>query len=86
MSTLEMQEIAALKQRIFRLEAQVDQLYRHLSLTFVEQAEASDDPRIIEALRRNNIIEAVKYYREVTGVSLEAAKAAVDEIRARRGI
>jgi len=86
MSTLEMQEIAALKQKIFRLEAQVDQLYRHLNLTFVEPADSDDDPRVIDALRRNSVIEAVKYYREVTGVSLEAAKTAVDNIRARRGI
>ncbi|RJP54007.1 MAG: hypothetical protein C4557_03740 [Anaerolineaceae bacterium] len=86
MSTLEMQEIAALKQHIFKLEAQMDQLYRHLNLTFVERAEPGDDPRIIEALRKNNLLEAIKVYREISGVGMEAARAAIDEIRARRGI
>ena len=86
MSTLEQQDIAALKQRIFRLEAQIDYLYKHLALTFVENSSESDDPKIIEALRANNVLEAIKLYRAKTGLSLAAAKVAVEEIRGRLGI
>jgi ribosomal protein L7/L12 len=86
MSTFDQQEIASLRQRVVRLEAQVDFLYRHLGVTFVEDAHETDDPRIIEALERNNIIEAIKYYREKTNVGLAEAKSAVERIKARRGI
>lgn len=85
MSTIEMQDIAALRQRIYRLEAQVEFLYRHLGVTFVDQADPGDDPRIIDALKRNNVIEAIKYYRELTDTGLAEAKAAVEKIRERRG-
>lgn len=86
MSTYEMQEVSALRQRVFQLEAKLEFLYRHLGVTFIEQAESGDDPRIIDALRKNNVIEAIKYYREITGVGLAEAKTAVENIRARRGI
>jgi ribosomal protein L7/L12 len=86
MSTSEQQEIALLRQRINRLEAQVDFLYRHLGVTFTEDSRDTDDPKIIAALRTNNIIEAIKLYRERTNVSLAEAKAAVEAMRSRLGI
>jgi hypothetical protein len=86
MSTIEQQEIGLLRSRIVRLEAQVDFLYKHLGVTFVEDLDSGDDPRVLDALRKNNVIEAIKYYREVHGVGLAEAKAAVEAIRARRGV
>jgi len=86
MSTVEQQEIAILQSRISRLEAEVEFLYKHLRITFAEDTNLNDDPRILDALRRNNIIEAIKYYREITNTGLADAKAAVEEIRARRGL
>ena len=86
MSTIEEQDIALLKQRINKLEAQVELLYRHLNLTFVEDLHAGDDPQIVAALRSNNVMEAIKIYRERTGVGLAAAKSAVEEMRARLGL
>ena len=86
MSTAEQQEIFLLRQRIVRLEAQVDFLYRHLNVAFVEDVHAGDDPKIIEALKANNVIEAIKIYREKNDVGLAEAKIAVDEIRSRRGV
>ena len=75
-----------MRSRIVNLEAQVDFLYRHLGVTYVENNSPDDDPRIIDALRKNNIIEAIKYYREINDIGLAEAKAAVEAIRARRGI
>jgi len=86
MSTFEQEEIALLRQRVIRLEAQVDFLYKHLGVTFVEDAYETDDPQVIEALKENNIITAIKYYRERTNVGLAEAKSAVEKIKARRGI
>ena len=64
----------------------MDFLYRHLGVRFVEQNSPDDDPRILDALRKNNVIEAVKIYREINDIGLAEAKAAVDAIRARHGI
>jgi len=86
MSTVEQQEINLLRSRIVHLEAQVDFLYRHFGLKFNEQNNPGDDPRVIDALRRNNLIEAIKIYREIHDTGLAEAKAAVEAIRARRGI
>jgi ribosomal protein L7/L12 len=86
MATLEQQEIYGLRQRISRLEAQVEQLYKHLGITFVEDLRAGDDPQVIAALRSNNMIEAIKYYREKNNVGLAEAKTAVEEMRSRLGI
>ena len=86
MSTLDQQDIASLRQRVIRLEAQVDLLYRHLNLTFVENSYETDDPQVVAALRSNNVIEAIKHYRERTGVGLAEAKSAVEAMRARLGI
>jgi ribosomal protein L7/L12 len=84
MSSFEEQEIALLRQRIVRLEAQVEHLYKHFDLSFGENADGNDDPRIIAALKANNMLEAIKIYREKTGLSLAAAKSAVEEINKRR--
>jgi ribosomal protein L7/L12 len=81
----EEQEIALLRQRIVRLEAQVEFLFKHLGVSMNVDGSPAVDPRIIDALKKNNIIEAIKYYRENTGVGLAEAKAAVEEINNRRG-
>jgi ribosomal protein L7/L12 len=86
MSTIEQQEIEILRSRVSRLEAEVDFLYKHFGLTFSENANPSDDPRVIEALKKNNLIEAIKVYRELTNLGLAESKSAVEEIRRRRGI
>ena len=86
MPTADQHEIELLRSRINRLEAQMDFLFKHFGLTFSENANPGDDPRILDALRKNNTIEAIKIYREMTNLGLAEAKAAVEEIRARRGL
>jgi ribosomal protein L7/L12 len=84
MSSFEEQEIALLRQRIVRLEAQVEHLFKHLGINMTEDGTPTDNPRVVEALKRNNIIEAIKIYREITGVGLAEAKSAVEGINSRR--
>ncbi|MFN8383227.1 MAG: hypothetical protein U0V02_14880 [Anaerolineales bacterium] len=86
MATLEQEEITLLRGRISRLEARLEFLYKHLNVTFIEDTRLGDDPKIIAALKANNIIEAIKLYRAATNSSLEAAKAGIEDMRARLGI
>jgi ribosomal protein L7/L12 len=86
MSSFEEQEIALLRQRIVRLETQVEYLYNHLGVSMTEGRSPSDDPRVIEVLKAGNLIEAIKIYREITGMGLAESKSAVEGIKKRRGI
>ena len=86
MPTEEQQEISLLKGRVSRLEARLDFIYKHLGVTFVEETRLSDDPRVIAAIKANNLLEAIKLYRMATNATLEEAKAGVEEMRARLGI
>ena len=85
------QDIAKLRDRIVHLEGQVAFLYRHLGVTFVPEAVPGDDPRIIAALKKGNLLEAIQVYREIFSTSrvtvcMEEAKRAVEEIKGRLGI
>ena len=86
MPTLEQQEISQLKGRLSRLEARAAFLYKRLDVTFVEDTHLDDDPKVIAALRVNNMTEAIKLFRSATNANAEAAKAAVEEMRARLGL
>ena len=86
MQTLEAQEISALKGRLSRLEARLEFLYKHLGVTFVEDTRLTDDPKVVAALKANNYLEAIKFFRMATNASLEEAKLAIEEMRARLGI
>ncbi len=80
------QEITELRQRLARLEGKVDFLYRHLGLTFVPEAAPGDDPRIIEALKKGKLLDAIRVHREIHGTDYESARAAVEEIQGRLGL
>jgi ribosomal protein L7/L12 len=78
-------DILLLKSRINELEDRLNFLYQRLG---IEYADPNTDPvrshQIQDALRRGNKIEAIKLYRELTGVGLAEAKEAID--RAERSI
>jgi ribosomal protein L7/L12 len=86
MPTEDQAQLAALKTRVFQLEAQVRFLYTHLGITYVPEISSIDPPDVIAALKQGNLIEAIKAYRLSTNVGLAEAKAAVEEIRARVGL
>jgi large subunit ribosomal protein L7/L12 len=71
--------------RIARLERQVDFLHRRLGIS-PDWALAEDDafpPELYDFIARGKLIEAIKIYREVTGVGLKEAKDAVDAMAGR---
>ena len=78
-------EILRLRQQVVLLEAQVKFLYQHFGLTFVPETKPGDDPRVVEQLKKGNVIEAIKIYRALSNTGLAEAKKAVDEMRARLG-
>jgi ribosomal protein L7/L12 len=72
-------EYLALKSRISELEDKLQFLYRRLNIDYLDpNAGPALAPQVQEALRRGNKIEAIKIYRELTGVGLAEAKQAID--------
>ncbi len=71
--------------RIIRLERQVDFLFRRLGID-PDLALADDDAlptALYDALARGKMIQAIKIYRETTGVGLKEAKDAVEALAGR---
>ncbi|MBC7876793.1 MAG: hypothetical protein H7Y59_06430 [Anaerolineales bacterium] len=80
------QDLSTLRARVIHLEGQVAFLYKHLGVTFVPEVVPGDDPKVIEALKKGNLLEAIKVYRGITGASYEDGKNAVEEMKGRLGI
>lgn len=73
-----------LKSRISELEDRLNFLYRKLNIEYTDvNSDPLFSPQIQDALRRGNKIEAIKIYRELTGVGLAEAKQAIDGIASR---
>jgi ribosomal protein L7/L12 len=72
-------EYQQLRSRVNELEDRLKFLYRRFNIDYADpNADPALSPQIQEALRRGNKIEAVKLYRELTGVGLAEAKQAID--------
>ena len=80
------QDLSILRSRVIHLEGQINFLYKHLGIEFVPEPSPADDPRIIEQVKKGNMLEAIKIHREINGSSLPEAKEAVEEIKGRLGI
>lgn len=72
-------DILLLKSQINELEDRLNFLYQRLGIEYSDpNSEPVRSPQLQDALRRGNKIEAIKIYRELTGVGLAEAKEAVD--------
>ena len=71
--------------RVARLEAQVAFLFEHLGLSpdLGGGARSSTDAELMRLINDGKKINAIKRYRELTGVGLSEAKDAVEEIERR---
>ena len=76
------EDVTSLQMRVAELERRLDFLYQQMNVTYVAPP-MQDDPRIVEMIRRNNLIEAIKIYRELHKVGLADAKRDVEAIAAR---
>ena len=79
-------EVADLRKRVTHLEGQVGFLYRHLGITFEPEPELTDDPKIVEELKKGNFLGAMTAYRSLNNANIDDAKKAVQEIQGRLGL
>ena len=79
-------EIAQLRHRVTQLEGKVAFLYEHLGLTFAPESLVSDDPLVVDELKKGNLLKAIAVYRQINNVDLEDAKQAVQEMQGRLGL
>jgi ribosomal protein L7/L12 len=79
----EARELLEIKQRLALLEARVQQLFEHLDIA--PRAAGEIDPtaeaEIQDLVAKGNEVVAIKRYRELTGLGLAKAKAAVERLR-----
>jgi len=76
--------IGALERRLrslSQLDAKLDALLKHAGLKFDPYGDVP--PKVADALRRGEKIEAIKAYREATGADLRHAKEYVEELQRR---
>lgn len=79
-------EIVDLRGRVIRLEAQIEYIYRHFGITFVDDQSLTDDSEVIEQLQKGNLIGAIAAYRRKYNTGLAEAKTAVENMKARLNI
>ena len=79
------QEWQRLRDRVYKLQAQVDFLYQHLGISFTPDT-TLDDPRIVEFLKKGNTLGAMKIHRELYNSDVGTEEEAVLEIKGRLGI
>ena len=79
-------ELIDLRQRIVRLEGQVEYLYKRLGIIIDIEAASVDESEVIAALQKGNLIEAIKVYRQLYNVGLAEAKTAVENLKTQRNI
>lgn len=73
-------EVQQLRSRVNELEDRLKALYRHLNLEYADPGtDPITNPKLQDALRTGNKIEAIKIYRELTGLGLAEAKDAIDQ-------
>jgi hypothetical protein len=71
-------DVQLLRSRVNELEDRLKFLYRRLNIEYADpNSDPMLSPQIQDALRSGNKIEAIKIYRELTGVGLAEAKQAI---------
>ena len=71
--------------RIIKLEQKVSLILRQLGIDEEAVSDAPPDDEIARLLIKGNLIEAIKVYRQRTGVGLAEAKTAVEQMKAQLG-
>jgi ribosomal protein L7/L12 len=69
--------------RLAAVERKLDLVMRHLG---IEEPAPAQDPDVVGHLVKGEMIQAIKLYRDHTGVGLAEAKDAVERIARERGL
>ncbi len=80
----EARELLELKQRIALLETRLQQVFEHLDIAprESEPLDPMSDPEVQDLLAKGNEAQAIKRYRELSGLGLKEAKDAIDRAQA----
>jgi ribosomal protein L7/L12 len=84
LGTDEKRQIESLSKSVSALEKKVDMIMNHLNLKYNDRGSASFEYEVRDLIRRGDKIEAIKRYREQTGVGLKEAKDAIENME--RGV
>jgi ribosomal protein L7/L12 len=77
-------EIVKRLSAVSRVDAKLDVLLKHAGIEYDPYKNLP--PQVIDAVRRGKKIEAIKRYRESTGVGLKEAKDFIEEVQRRAGV
>lgn len=85
MTAMDNTEHARLRERVRVLEAQVAHLFRHLGVDpgAVPPPSSELDPDVVQLINSGKKINAIKLYRERTGVGLKEAHDAIEAFEKR---
>lgn len=75
-------EVMELRARVLELEGKIEFLYKHFNIEYVKEMSEADQ-KVADVLRKGNILEAIKVYREIYHVDPASAKQAVEEMKSR---
>jgi len=67
-----------------RLDAKLDLLLKHAGIAY--DPYRSLPREVVDAVQRGQKIQAIKHYREATGVGLKEAKDFIEEVQRRAGV
>ena len=67
-----------------RVDAKLDLLLQHAGLTYDPYRDLP--PEVADAVRQGRKIQAIKHYRNATGVSLKEAKEFIEQVQSRAGV
>lgn len=74
------QRVFELGQRVSKLERQVAFLMQELGLAYQDPPNDMASPEILDLLQRGLKLQAIKLYREETGVGLKQAKEFIESL------
>jgi ribosomal protein L7/L12 len=75
-------EVMELRAHVLELEGKIDFLFKHFDLQYVKVMSEADQ-KVADMLKKGNMIEAIKVYRELYNVDLGSAKRLVEEMKSR---
>ena len=73
-------EMFELRQRVAKLERQVVFLIDNLRLEYREEPNQGVSPQVMDLVRRGRKIQAIKLFRQETGVGLREAKEYIESL------
>ena len=77
-----MDAINQLSGQMFEIQNRLDFLYKKLNIVYIEE-KTDIDPRLLEAMKKGNLLEAYTLYRSIYNCDLAAAKAGVSGLMKR---